>query len=204
MERRVNSKLGDWMNNYFDTGDGVAYSTGRNFKVILDAPQLRTINPKTKLQRGALILGENEEAYRTLEGEEFDRDKVILERPLTADEAKAHPVWLKLARGDKSLLNAYVDKIFAEAKQKFKYNENMGLYLASSQNVPTMRAFFVYGLECRSFVDGRYALGSGNGRLVGLAPEAQGVSAGVVARPTLEQCLAIVNSSFGDLEIRRK
>src|SRR3989338_9857937 len=53
-ERIVNSSKLDWMNNWFDTGDGIvvpvkgAYSDGR-FKIRKNSESLRGANPKSRL-----------------------------------------------------------------------------------------------------------------------------------------------------------
>jgi hypothetical protein len=115
---------------------------------------------------------------------------------LTADQAKNHPIWQALAR-DQSLLNAYVDKTFVEAKAKHNYDTNMGVYPDSTDS-HKLSAGIVLGLYFRSRLNGRGNLDDGVGRLVGVAPEAPN-AAGIVV-PTLEQALAIVNSSRKELD----
>ena len=81
MERRLEVLNSDvskevrnaWWNNYFDTGDAPAYDTKGNMKVVLDAPQLRELNPNSKLQNCALILPKG--SYASLQGEEFTREQ---------------------------------------------------------------------------------------------------------------------------------
>ena len=178
MQRRLETRTASaevkssWMDNYFDTGDAVVYHPNGNVKIVLDSQTLREMNSQSKRNGGALVLGED--VYNALQGEEFNREQLgILETSLSTRGVKFHPVWRALAR-DEKLLNDYTDLVFAEAKQKFKYDTNMGVYLGTAQGkTPEMRAVYVLGLESRSVVDGRYYLGSLDGRLVGVAPEAQ-------------------------------
>ena len=78
-----------------------------------------------------------------------------------------------LARGDKSLLNEYANYIFAQGKKRFGYDNAMGVFLSSTNgNSPEMRAWCVDWLVGRSDADGGVHLGSGDGRFLGIAPEA--------------------------------
>lgn len=188
MERRLNSSKPDWKANHFDTGDGIAYHPDGKFKIVLDAAPLRTLTPKSKLNNGALVLGDG--VYETLEGPEFKFADVegFTGRGLSSDEAKANPIW-KVAARDSGLLVAYVDNVFPEMKEKFEYNDGMGVYLGSSGKMPTLRALCVGGLSFRSWLFGYNFLRSGGvGRLVGKAPEAQGAPGKAIVRPSLETC----------------
>jgi len=169
-EKNVKSS---WMDNYFDTGDAIVYHSDGRVKIVLDSQHLREINPKSALNNGALIL--TEDIYNALQGEEFKKDKLgKTGSPLSKTDVKAHPIWKVLAR-DQALLNDYVDYIFAKGKQRFNYDNAMGIYTSSAGgDVPEMRAWYVDRLEYRSSADGWYDLDDGSGRLVGLAPEALG------------------------------
>ena len=182
MKRRLeveNSKDKDlrnyYLNNYFGTGDGLARHPDGRVKIVLDAKQLKELNPESELLLlgGGLILTDG--VYEALEGLEFntkDLDKYT-GRPLKKGEVKDNPIWLALARGDQHLLDEYTDMIFAKAKIQFNYNENMGLYLLSVQEKSIMRSWFVRGLDSGSDAGGYLTLGGAIGRLVGVAPEAQ-------------------------------
>ena len=160
-----------WMDNYFDTGDAVVYRKDGQVKIVLDSQTLREMTPDTQRVGGALLLGDD--VYKALQGEEFKRDELgKLGESLSRAQAKSRPVWKALAR-DKGLLNDYVDYIFIEGKQRFGYDNAMGVYLSQAQvNTPEMRAFCVDRLVYRSNTYGRVDLVSDFGRFVGIAPEA--------------------------------
>jgi len=162
-----------WMDNYFDTGDAVVYHPNGNIKVVLDSQTLREINPKSQLSSGALVLADG--AYETLQGTEFTRKELEAHvgNSLSREQVKSNPIWKVLARDD-GLLADYTDHIFAEAKQRFGYDSNMGVYLADKQKIPTMKAWCVRWLDDGSYADGGDSLDCESGRLVGIAPEALG------------------------------
>lgn len=162
-----------WMDNYFDTGDSVAYHPDGNLKIVLDSPYFRDINPDTPRNIfGALIL--TEDVYNALEGEEFKKGKSgKVDELLSKKDVKSHPVWKILAR-DQTLLNEYADLVFAEAKERFGYNTAMGIFLRSADGEnPEMRGLGIYRLEGRSSANGRDFIGSNHGRLLGMAPKVQ-------------------------------
>ncbi len=181
MQRRLDVRNAEkdvkssWIDNYFDTGDAIVYHPDGRVKVVLDSQHLREINPKSKLNGGALILAED--IYNGLQGEEFKKDKIgKTGSSLSKADAKSHPVWKVLAR-DQVLLNDYVDYIFAEGKQRFEYDPAMGIYTSStSGDVPEMRAWCVCGFGGGSIAYGGGILDGDVGRLVGLAPEVLGAS----------------------------
>lgn len=186
MERRLNAQNPNWMQHYHHTGDAIADHPDGEIKIILDSPTLRGINPKSKLSNGALVLTDKD--YATLNGESvytFDMTKLQgqLGRDLTLEEVRAHPIWKTVAR-DQTILNAYAERIF----EKTNANTNMGIYPASSQKTPTLRALYVDWLDDRSRLDGLYGLGDVVGRLVGVAPE---VPNPPIVKPTLEEALVI-------------
>ncbi len=188
-----------WWDNYFDTGDGaVRHSDGR-LKVVPDAQYLRSLSPETPLVDGAVPL--SDDVYRGLEGEEFSPDEVgrFFNKSLSKREAKEHPGWLALARDDKALLGEFVDVTFAQAETRFNYDgKMMGVY---HQSVPgedaAGRLWFVSGL-LDDFSDsgalGNNHLDDGDGRLVGVAPEAQRAAGGQLVRPTLEQMVNVLST----------
>jgi len=176
MQRRLNVRNSDanvktyYMDNYFDTGDAVAYHPDGRVKLVLDSKTLREMTPYTQRVGGALLL--TEDVYNALQGEEFKKGKLGKTGEwLTREQVKAHPVWKVLAR-DQSLLNDYVDYIFAEGKQRFNDDTAMGVFTDSVENGPKLRAWCVDGLRGRSLAGGRYVLDADGGRLVGIAPEA--------------------------------
>jgi hypothetical protein len=162
-----------WMDNYFDTGDGIVYHPDGKFKLVLDSQHLRNLTENIQLINGALPLEEG--VYETLPGLEFSKKD---------REKKGTPwsFWQALARKDKTLLEAYVDTIRAEYQRRFAPNEDLKkskiMRILVDNRVfsksPEMRALCVYRLGSRSDVNGWYDLDNYDGLLVGLAPEAQG------------------------------
>jgi len=181
MQRRLDVRNSDedikssYIDNYFDTGDAIAYHPDGRAKIILDSQTLRDMTPDSKRNGGALVL--TEDVYNTLEGEEFKKEKLgKTGESLSREEAKAHPVWKVLSR-DQKLLDDYADFTFAEAKERFSYDTAMGVYLSSADgDSPEMRAWYVGRLVGRSLASGWDDLGGDRGRLLGLAPEALSVS----------------------------
>lgn len=189
MAQRLNSGKEDWKDNYFDSGDAIAYHPDGKFKIILDSHSLREINAESKLKNGALVLADG--LYESLQGQEFTRKDLVLGKDMSAADVKAHPVWQLVAR-DGNLLNEYADKMFAEMKQRFDYTENMGFYVADANKTPTLRALYASWLESGSRLRGNDNLESGYGRLVGVAPEALSAN-GILVKPSLETALNVVN-----------
>ncbi len=177
MQRRLDLRNDDtgvksfYMDKYFDTGDAVVYHPDGRVKVVLDSQHLRDMTSDTPRNGGALIIGED--VYNVLEGEEFKKGKLGKTGDwMSKKDVKAHPVWKVLAR-DQALLDDYADYIFAESKEKFGYDNGMGIFVSSANgDTPEMRAWYVYGLGDGSGADGGVDLVSGGGRLLGIAPEA--------------------------------
>ncbi len=163
-----------WTDNYFDTGDAILYHPDGRIKVVHDSQILRGMTDKSKRVGGALVLEDG--VFDSADGTEFsarELSKMIREKPLTAKEAKAHPLWNALARDDKKLLGAYVDTFFPEMNTRFQYDEAMGLYLDSARNTPKARSWVVGRLLSGSVACGWDDLDDIGGRLVGLASETQ-------------------------------
>lgn len=166
-----------WWDNYFESGDGnVRHRDGR-LKIVPDAKYLRELTPETKLFGGSVNLSDS--AYEKLAGEEFSKAEVekYFHKMLNKAEAKAHPVWLALARGDKKLLGMYVDAVFYRAKQRFNYHYDKAMDI---YDVPTPvpeqgavgRLWVVSELPTRGLGGWRRGnLRRGRARLVGVAPE---------------------------------
>ena len=170
-----------YMDNYFDMGDAVVYHPDGRVKIVLDSQTLREMTLETKRSNGALIL--TDDVYKLLQGEEFKKGKLgKVNDGLSREDVKAHPVWKVLAR-DQGLLNDYTDFIFGEYQPRFAKDSAlddlklMGIYPGSvNGTAPEMRAWCVDGLEYRSNANGRNDLDYGNGRLLGIAPEALSAS----------------------------
>lgn len=193
-----------WMDNYFDTGDGAFYHPEGNFKVVLGAQLIRDLTPESKLSRGALVLDEDVDAsiavYDALEGAEFTRNEVkgLTGRTLTKQEAKDHPVWQALIP-DKTVREGYIEMTFDQGKERFGYDNMMGIWLAEPQEKATGRLWYVNYLIDSSNAYGNSNISGNYGRLVGVSngvASAEGANAqGTrIVTPTLEQTLAIVNN----------
>ncbi len=179
MQRRLDVRNFDakvkssYMDSCFDTGDAVVYHPDGRLKIVLDSQYLREMTPQTQRNDGALVL--TQEQYDAMDGEDFKKGELgKTEDWLSKADVKRHPVLKVLAR-DQALLNDYADLIFVDGKEKFGYDKAMGVFIDSTNgDTPEMRAWFVDELGLRSGVFGRYDLGNGGGRLVGVVPEAQG------------------------------
>jgi len=175
-----------YWDNYFDTGDGIAYHPEGRGKIVLDAQPLRELTPSSQLRNGALVLPSG--VYDRLEGVEFSREdlaKYITGGRLKQGNVKKNRVWQVLAR-DENLLNDYAKAVFSQLRERYNEDRAMGLYRGSAENVPTMRSWCLGRLGGRSDASGDDHLGGDDGRLVGVAPEAQSATQ-TVARSTLDQ-----------------
>ena len=168
-----------WWDNYFDTRDGIFYHPDGDLKVVLGAQPIRDMAGDSKLYSGALVLGEDRDSsinvYSSLEGAEFKRNDLEgqVGKVLSKDAVKNHPVWNALVT-DKALLDEYVDATFAQGKERFDYDNMMGIWISSPQNIATGRLWFVNDLEYDSLASGDDDIDDSDGRLVGVAPEALG------------------------------
>ncbi len=156
-----------WIENYFETGDAIAYKDDK-LKVIADSAYLRRINSQSRIENGALLLEDG--AYESLEGPEFKRKELegLVGIKLDTRQAKSHPIWKVLAKNQASL-DEYVPYIFAEAKA-INYGMAtgaMGVFLAKPVKFPTMRICSVK--DC-SDIDNRDGLGGNFNRVIGIAP----------------------------------
>ena len=79
----------------------------------------------------------------------------------------------------------------------YKHDTMMGIYLAGESAKPHVRAAIPYGLEVRSRLNGRFSLGSGDGRFVGVAPEALSAPDQLVKPYTLADLEAVDGSIRG-------
>jgi hypothetical protein len=143
----------------------------------LDSEILRGIYPgSNKLRNGAWLLSDNRDEafalYEQLKNKsnvfEFKKGKIgKVNEWLTNKEAKAHPVWKVLAR-DQTLLDDYVDYIFAEGRKRFDYHIGMGIYPDSAGSNVKMKAWCVSRLGYKSNAIGRHALDYHRSHLLGI------------------------------------
>lgn len=177
-----------WWMNYFDTGDAVVYHPDGRIKIVLDSQIAREINPKSTLRNNALLLPDG--MYEQLLGEEFNKEdvaKYAKGESLTLTQVLSNPIWRALAR-DQKLLEEYAKATFKEAKSyNFDYDKQMGVYTSGFKEVPNLRLWLLGWLYYGSCADGSYDLDLERGRLVGVAPEAQGAEK--IVTPSLEQII---------------
>ncbi len=206
MMRRLDDSLPFYRDNYFHVGDGFVfprkgdYSDGR-FKVRRNSEGLRTLTQESKFIQGGLIIP----SYEEIDAPEFKRNDFILGRDLTRKEAKEHGIWFEVLGKNPAFLNSVVDKVFDVGKQRYNYNEMMGIYLPDELEQPHERAAGVDRLGGRSLLSCRYVLHYFGGRLVGLAPEAlSALEKTATAYPDLETAIRIVNQHVSEVELRKR
>ena len=191
MKRRVqaiktNEEKDFWLNNYFDTPDGIAYSPNGNILVVRNSDLLRAINQDTRLTKtGALPLDQEQYEELTRSNQGFTRkelEKAGINKWLKPDQVKIHPL-LQALSNNQELLDEYTELISREAKEQFNYDEIMGAYVgAYVGDIPkdyNLRAVFLGWLDVRSDAYGGDGLG-GDARLVGVSEKksAEGTLAG--------------------------
>ncbi|PIN88483.1 hypothetical protein COU61_04735 [Candidatus Pacearchaeota archaeon CG10_big_fil_rev_8_21_14_0_10_35_13] len=161
-----------FMNNYFDTGDGVVYMPNGDLIVAYDSERLRNMDSASSLVNGALDLSGFD--ISRVSGKRFSKSEVenmVKDTELSLSQVNEHLIWLALAHDDKALLKKYSESFFKYAKKELGYDTNMGVYLGSPAKVPIMRAWFVSRANSKSDADGGSNLDAG--RLLGLASETQ-------------------------------
>jgi hypothetical protein len=113
-DRMLDDQFITWWLSSYGSGDAVAYHPDGRMKIAYDASAIRQLTPETGLNCGSLVL--TDEQYEMLPGPEFGREARFSPHDLTIEEVKEHPVWLALARGDKSLLEEYAEMTFGIEK----------------------------------------------------------------------------------------
>lgn len=167
-----------WWLNYQDSGDGARRSPDGKLKVAYNSASLRTINPKSNLSSGALIL--TPEQYAAGDGPEFTKEQVDTytgHSHGSVEQVMENPIYVDgLAHGDKALAREYAQAAFTLGKQRFQFDEVLGIYAPGVQEQPVERLCFAGALVdydyCRAGDIGDGILVSLDGRLVGVAPEA--------------------------------
>ena len=183
----------DLWNNWYDTSDLAVYPKGNNKDVYV----FSTVDSKGKITqngRRALELiradnlasnyGAKVEQLRDLGRKglvKVSRSNIKTDTYLTKDKALSEQVWRILARHpdevakefaeDKDLLREYI----SEVAKRTGNTKNMALYVGDSlKDQTTLKAWYVNWLVNRSDASGRSYLVNDSGRLLGIAPEAQG------------------------------
>jgi len=183
----------DLWNNWYDTSDLVVYPKGndKEMYVFLTADNQGQItqNGRKALElirsnnlvsnRGAIVEQLKDLGRKGLI--KVPRSKITTGSYLTRNQVLDEQVWRILARHpdevpagfaeDKELLGKYFDEVASRTKD----SKNMALYVGDSlRDQTTLKAWCVGRLEYRSLANGRSGLGDDDGRLLGIAPEAQG------------------------------
>jgi len=199
----------DLWNNWHDTSDLVVYPKGNDKEVYVflttDNQGQITQNGKRALE---LIRSDNlasncgavVEQLRDLGRKgliKIPRSKITSGNYFTGNQILDEQVWRIFARHpdevsgafaeDSNLLKEYEEQVRAKTGQ----NTNMALYLGDSlKNQTTLKAWYVDWLVSRSYASGRLGLGVGNGRLLGIAPEAPNAP----GKGELEKMLEVVGA----------
>ena len=210
MKRRINSTNTAWKDNYLFTGDLIATDGNGEYKFIftsdsrgnitqLGSQLLGLINPNARLSNGAILLAQ----YDAITGAGVvafsHKDCTPLSRDMSSEETLNSKLWRISARHpgevhadfaeDAKLLPTYVERMNAEMKTRFQYNETMGTWLDEAIKTPSFRAWYVCRLSNWSRADGDVNLDGADGRLVGVAPEALSAQGKGIVLPTLEHAL---------------
>ena len=170
-----------WQMNYFFTGDGSTAGTEGDHLIVLDAPPLRELTPKSELYQGALVLPAG--AWQELKSQ---KEKVF---HLTADEVQqaqgqgyvqkdgvwtpanqtVGKIWDALSRGRD--LTSYV-QLVSERSPRSGSLLNLYFNRTLQDGKPTMRPCVADSIDNNTYADGGSYLNGSGGRLVGVAPEA--------------------------------
>lgn len=137
-------------NNSVDTDFGIV-GTKDKIYLIPRSIRLRTITPETELQFFGLAL----QVHDIEEAKSYARRDLILNRNLTEEEARAHPLWLDFAYGDQARLDNYVASAFHFGKDQFGYDEMLGIFL-KEENECIERAVTLGRLKSKGHVYGNF------------------------------------------------
>ena len=196
------NKKHNYVTNYFDTADLIAYSTGDELKYVLttDAQNKPTdlgLKALSWIALGTLVnngIDLSNGRYEELDGQGIikvknsgELGKIATATSLNETLDSKH--WRILLRHQDEVPAEFaipglheeaINYIFSEYKNQHAKTtpidelKLMGVYLASPQNVPHLRAWYVSWLEGRSLADGRDGLDFANGRLVGISARGAG------------------------------
>ena len=151
LQARVNdyrSNEGDKLRlfkTWLDSCCGVAYKGGTTkFKIVPRCRELVTI--QRDFNREFMPIN-----YDSVQGVELDSSQGKYRTLLTQQEVLEHPAWLAAVEGDKDLLKAYSEIIFAERSGK-----NMGFWVLNQPSEDQLRALFVSSLDGGSSAGGGY------------------------------------------------
>jgi hypothetical protein len=197
-QKRINASspedIKTWVDHWYDTSDLFLYNDKDNaedIKMVLayDAKYnltkagetcLKLIHPQPLVNGGINMSGK----YSDIKGDgviSTTRSELakVLEDGLTKAQRKDSRLWKMLLRHPDEvaaefavpgLHGDYIDWVDSTYSSRFgKEKKLMGVYLASPQDVPHLRAWYVDGLVDRSLADGRYYLDFVSGRFAGIS-----------------------------------
>lgn len=185
MKKRLDVRSGpdkvkeDWSDNYFDTGDAIIYHPEGDVLIHLDSENLKTINPKSPINGGALLISrDRDEAFSIYEELreksnvfEFKRGELgKIKSWLTKREAKEHPIFRVLAR-DQELLNDYVDYIFTRTEENPGYGTALKISPYPLSSNIELKALGIDKINSGSSICGTDSLDEKSGLLVGVTSE---------------------------------
>ena len=175
-----------WWTNTVYSGDGARRSPDGKLKIAYDSATLRGINPGSALSGGVLTL--TPEQYAAGDGPEFTSEQVAKYTGRFHDGvefrtgeraffnlAMQNPIYVDgLARGDRQLAREYAQAVFTLGKQRFRYDEALGIYAPHVQNRHVELLWYAgpLGTDDRCSARGDIVLDNYYGLLVGEAPEA--------------------------------
>lgn len=175
--------------------DMIVYPQGnvKEFAIVLGSKDLQTINKRTKLSSGSLVLSRDSIPYGTeFEGDLtrwFRKEDLVINRELTFDEYMDHEVWGTLLHDPKiegmpeeiathpQFKEHYGRQMWSNLEKDVRNDKAMGVYILTStfKNFTGGRLFCLGGTDDIGSVVGDYcgSLDDVDGRLLGVAPKAQ-------------------------------
>src|SRR3989344_8200505 len=90
IQSKDKDEMNFWLNQYFDTVDGLAYHKGQLI-VVPNSQELLNINQDSKLNNGSLILNDKQYKEISKKHEVIERNKIVSGKSLTKEQAKQHP-----------------------------------------------------------------------------------------------------------------
>ena len=154
----------------FSTSSGIAHAAGDaaggdRFKIIPYCTELEKVDGDAMDYRGGIKSLE----YEAIRGREFTHDDMLLDTPLTENEALAHIGLLRLVRNDKYILGQIVGNVYREAYDGYGMKKAMGLYLKKGNAVANVRPVSIRPIEAGYGITDFEGLGiMDKARLVGL------------------------------------
>ncbi len=167
------ARMHQYWDNWTDTGFGIAVHPDKGYKFVPDSQFLRELNPKTKLLNGLAVMPDG--MYESIDAQPYTLADVEKygNRMQQLNEALENP-FLKELVPNKVTRELAIINTFAQGKERFGYDEMMGIYLPKAQEQPVMGLWCFRWLEFWADANGRNHLGNNNGRLVGVRDVAEG------------------------------